>query len=57
VRPVLPLPWGLTFTLQIFPNTEIKEQEIINLIEEGGRALGLGTYRGVFGKFRIDAWE
>ena len=57
VRPVLPLPWALTFTLQIFPNTEIKEQEIINLIEEGGRALGLGTYRGVFGKFRIDAWE
>jgi hypothetical protein len=57
VRPVLPLPWGLTFTLQVFPNSEIKEQEIINLIEEGGRALGLGTYRGVFGKFRIDAWE
>ena len=38
-------------------NKEIKEQEIINLIDEGGRAIGLGTFRGVFGKFYIDMWE
>ena len=29
-----------------------KEQDIMNLVEEGGRAIGLGTFRGVFGKFR-----
>jgi len=57
VRPVMPAPWGLEFTLTLFPNQEIKEQEIINLIEEGGRALGLGTFRGVFGKFYIEGWE
>lgn len=57
VRPVLRLPWELRFQLTIFPNREIKEQEIQNLFEEGGRALGLGTFRGVFGKFRVEAWE
>lgn len=56
-RPVLPHPWELSFTLTLIPNSEIKEQEIYNLFEEGGRAVGLGTFRGVFGKFYIDKWE
>lgn len=57
VRPVLPTDWGLEFTLQLFPNREIKEQEVLNLFEEGGQAIGLGTFRGVFGKFRVSAWD
>lgn len=57
VRPVLPLPWQLRFRLTILRNNEIKEQEIKNLIEEGGMALGLGTFRGVFGKFKVTQWE
>lgn len=56
-RPVLPLPWSLEFTFNIYPNNEIKEQDIENLFVEGGRALGLGTFRGVFGKFRVETWE
>lgn len=56
-RPVLPCPWELAFDLSIFPNREIQEQEILNLFEEGGRALGLGTFRGVYGKFRVQSWE
>ncbi|HEX8837684.1 MAG TPA: hypothetical protein VF748_12160 [Candidatus Acidoferrum sp.] len=56
-RPTLPLPWSLKFTLDLFPNREIKEIDILNLFEEGGRALGLGTFRGVFGKFRVESWE
>jgi hypothetical protein len=56
-RPVLPLPWALEFEMIFFPNREVQEQEIINLMEEGGRALGLGTFRGVFGKFMIEKWE
>lgn len=54
---MLPLPWELTFELTIFPNKEIKEQEIRNLFEEGGIAIGLGTFRGVFGKFQVDRWD
>jgi hypothetical protein len=56
-RPVLPLPWELSFSLLIFPNKEIKEQEIRNLFEEGGIAIGLGTFRGVYGKFTVSRWE
>jgi hypothetical protein len=56
-RPVVPLDWSVSFTLDIFPNREIKESDILNLIEEGGRAIGLGTFRGVFGKFRVAQWE
>lgn len=36
---------------------EIKEQEILNLIDEAGRAIGLGTFRGVFGKYEVIKWE
>lgn len=57
VRPVLPLDWEISFQLTLFPNKEITEQQIINLFEQGGRAIGLGTFRGVFGKFRVEAWE
>lgn len=57
VRPVLPLPWELSFTLCIYPNREIKEVDILNLFEEGGAAIGLGTFRGVFGKFEVTQWE
>lgn len=56
-RPVLPLGWSLQFNFQLVPNKEIQEQEILNLFEDGGRALGLGTFRGVFGKFIVNTWE
>ena len=55
-RALLPLPWSLEFMLTIYPNREIKEQEIKNLLAEGGMAIGLGTFRGVFGKFHITKW-
>ena len=57
VRPLLPLPWSLSFTFSLRPNREIKEVEILNLLEEGGAALGLGTFRGVFGKFVVVKWD
>jgi hypothetical protein len=56
-RPVIPLPWALEFDITLWPTREIQEQEIINLFEEGGRALGLGTFRGVFGKFVVEKWD
>lgn len=57
VRPVIPAPWSIAFDLTIFPNREIKEDEIKNLIEEAGRAIGLGTFRGVFGKYIVERWD
>lgn len=57
VRPVLPLPWFVEFDLRILPNKEIQEQEIYNLLNEAGWAIGLGTFRGVFGKYRVITWD
>jgi hypothetical protein len=56
-RPTLPTPWELSFAFTIFPNKEIKEQEVVNLFSEGGIAIGLGTFRGAYGKFEIAKWE
>jgi hypothetical protein len=47
----------LEFEVSIYPNKEIKEQELKNLVEEGGLAIGFGTFRGVYGKFIVDRWE
>jgi hypothetical protein len=57
VRPVLPVPWALEFNLTIFPNEEIQEVQLRNIFVKGGYALGLGTYRGVYGKFKLMGWE
>jgi len=57
VRPVLPLPWSITFSFSLFPNEQIQEQQIKNVIQKGGYAVGIGTWRGRFGKFEVIEWE
>ena len=57
VRPVLPMPWELAFSLQLFPNNQIQEQQVKNIFEEGGYAVGIGTWRGRFGKFELIQWD
>jgi len=57
VRPVLPCPWELTLRLTLFPNEFIQEQQLKNIFDRGGFAVGLGTWRGRYGKFRIIFWE
>ena len=56
-RPVLDLPWSLELKMTIYPNSAIKEAEIKNLTHEGGLAVGLGTFRGQFGKFKVTGWS
>jgi len=57
VRPVLPTPWSLEFELHYFTNPDVAEETIQNLLIRAGTAIGLGTFRGVFGKFVVDGWE
>jgi len=57
VRPTLALPWELNFDLLYYPNEEVQEDMIRNLLIKGGLSIGLGTFRGVFGKFRVATWE
>lgn len=56
-RPVLALPWSLSFEIELFQNEDLNEAILKKLFDEGGITIGLGTYRGVYGKFIIDEWE
>jgi len=56
-RPVIALPWEVTFELTIVPNDVFKELDLRNLFEKGGISIGLGTYRGVYGKFVVEKWD
>jgi len=57
VRPVLPAPWEVSFKLSLFPNEQIQEQQLKNVFEKGGYAVGIGTWRGRFGKFTVSSWK
>ena len=56
-RPVVELPWDISFTLRLIKNDEFNETRLRQLFIKGGIALGLGTYRGLYGKFLVDQWE
>jgi hypothetical protein len=56
-RPLLDLPWSLAFTLELFQNADLNESILRRLFEEGGIMIGLGTYRGIYGKFIVEKWE
>jgi hypothetical protein len=56
-RPLLDLPWELKFKLTLLETPELNENLLKRLFEKGGIAIGLGTFRGVFGKFCVKEWE
>lgn len=56
-RPVLPMPWALEFTLILHKNGEVNAEQLQKMFDEGGITIGLGTFRGRFGKFVIGKWE
>lgn len=59
-RPVLELPWALEFDLVAFqhpdPSINILES-LYACFDRGGKCIGFGTYRGVYGKFSVDVWD
>jgi hypothetical protein len=57
VRPVLPLPWELEFELTLYPNKQVQETQLLNVFTEGLICLGIGTFRGQFGKAEVIRWE
>lgn len=56
-RPVLPLDWEMEFTISLFENKDLTDNILKQLFEIGGIAIGIGTFRGVYGKFVVDKWE
>jgi len=56
-RPVIGLPWEVSFKITLFKNPDLNEPILRRLFEEGGLSIGLGTFRGVFGKFEVTKWK
>jgi len=56
-RPMLECPWELSFDLSLLETPELNEVLLKKIFEKGGMAVGLGTFRGVFGKFCVAKWE
>jgi len=55
-RPMLDCPWELKFDLELLETPELNEVLLKRIFEKGGLAVGLGTFRGVFGKFNVKSW-
>jgi hypothetical protein len=56
-RPMLPLPWELNFRISLYKNNEANEALLKKMFDEGGIVVGLGTFRGRYGKFEVSKWE
>jgi len=56
-RPVVALPWELEFHLALYENDVFDETALRLMFERGGIASGLGTFRGVYGKFEVSLWK
>jgi hypothetical protein len=55
-RPILATPWQIKFNISLLETPELNETLLKKLFEKGGVAIGLGTFRGVFGKFKVESW-
>lgn len=53
-RPTISTPWEIKFTIELDANDTINTDEFVMLLRKGGRKIGIGTYRGVFGRFNVE---
>ena len=56
-RPVLKLPWGISFEITIVESPIITDTKVLNWFNKGGIEIGMGTYRPRFGRFRVSKFE
>ena len=56
-RPVIELPWYIELKIRLFKNDVFDETLLQTAFRRGGMAIGLGTFRGLFGKFEVEKWE
>ena len=52
-RPQMALPWSLQFVLTHIENEYVSFETVVKLFAKGGELLGLGGWRGLFGKFQF----
>jgi len=57
LRPVLRLPWELSFQITLFDNKLIDDNRLHNWFDRGGIEIALGTYRPRFGRFMVKEFK
>jgi hypothetical protein len=56
-RPMLDATWSLEWSMDLIKNTEVSSNTLKQIFEQGGLQVGFGSYRGLYGKFKIVKWE
>jgi len=56
-RPLLDPEWQMEFVITLQETPTLNEVLLKKIFEVGGNAIGLGTFRGVFGKFSVEKWK
>ena len=55
-RPLLALPWSVAFTVEYEENKYCSLENLRQAFTMGG-TLGLGTFRPMFGRYRLTGWQ
>lgn len=53
IRPMLPVGWKLSFTLE-YDETVVNEESLIKAMQDAGSLIGLGDHRPKFGRFLVE---
>lgn len=56
-RPVVNTPWALEFEFAYLEGTYCTIVTLRDMFERAGRFVGLGTFRPLFGQFRVAEWQ
>jgi len=56
-RPILKLPWNLTFELILVQNDKVTSEKLHSWFDVGGFVTALGTYRPRHGRFTVKKWD
>jgi hypothetical protein len=56
-RPVLRLPWFLSFLITVIKNEKVTQAKLLEWFEYGGHLQALGTYRPKHGRFLVQDWN
>jgi hypothetical protein len=49
---MIPNGWSVTFRFELQPNQLLNEPTLKAMVQQGG-ILGLGTFRPIFGRYRV----
>jgi len=56
-RPVMRLPWFLSFNITVFPNDRVTPDKLRTYFDTGGLVTAIGTHRPQYGRFFVKSWN